>query len=62
MQDDRNTHPLLKWIAVAVPALSGGIGWSAAAGYPLPVRALCGVAVGVTIYAVLHFLLKGPKG
>ena len=59
---DRNEHILLKWAAVAVPGLASGIGWAAAAGYPAPVRVLCGIAAAVTIYALLHFLLKGFSG
>jgi hypothetical protein len=61
MQDDRDTSALLKWLAVAVPGLSAGIGWAAAEGYPPLARALCGVAAGVTIYALLHWLLKGGR-
>ena len=58
---DRDGNALLKWAALAVPGLAAGIGWAAASGYPAPVRVLCGVAAGVTVYALLHFLLAGLK-
>ena len=61
MQDDRGATALLKWLALAVPGLFAGIGWSAASGYPVWVRLLCGVAAGVTIYALLHLLLKRDR-
>jgi len=59
MRQDRGTDPLLKWLALVVPGLSAGIGWSVTAGWPFPLRIVCGVAVGATIYAVIHVLVKG---
>jgi len=50
---------LQKWLALVVPGLSAGIGWSVTAGWALPFRIVCGVAVGATIYGVIHLLLKG---
>lgn len=58
---DRDGNALLKWAAVAVPGLAAGVGWTAAAGHPAPVRVLCGVAAGCALYAVLHFVLKRSK-
>jgi hypothetical protein len=61
MREDRGTDALLRWVAFVVPGLSAGIGWSVTAGWPLPFRIVCGVAVGATIYAVIHLLLKGAS-
>jgi hypothetical protein len=58
MHDDRGSGALLKWLALAVPGLFAGLGWSAASGNPTWIRLLCGVAAGATIYALLHLLLK----
>jgi hypothetical protein len=59
MDKGREANALLKWLAVAVPGLSAGIGWTAASGSPPLIRVAWGIAVGVAIYALLHFLLKG---
>jgi hypothetical protein len=59
MQDDRGKTAVLKWLAVVVPGLSAGIGWTAAAGSSALVRVVWGIAVGLVIYALLHWLLKG---
>jgi hypothetical protein len=59
MREDREGNAVLKWLAVAVPGLSAGIGWTAAAGSPPLVRFAWGIAVGLVIYALLHFYLKG---
>ena len=53
-----NGDSVLKWLAVVVPGISAGLGWTAAAGWPPMNRVLAGVAVGVVIYAVIHFAMK----
>ena len=58
MDKQRGADGLLKWLAVTVPGLSAGIGWTAASGSPPLLRIAWGIAVGVAIYALLHFLLK----
>ncbi len=62
MQQNRSGDALLKWVALAVPGISAGIGWTATAGWPPLYRILWGVAVGVAIYALIHFLIKGRSG
>jgi hypothetical protein len=59
MQKDPQGHAVLKWLAVAVPGLSAGLGWTAASGSAPLVRVAWGIAVGLVIYALLHLLLKG---
>ena len=58
MQDDRRGDAVLKWIAVAVPGISAGIGWTATAGWPPLNRVLAGIATGLVIYAFIHFAMK----
>lgn len=58
MQDHRHEDAVLKWIAVAVPGLSAGIGWAATEGWPPLNRVLAGIATGLVIYALIHFVLK----
>jgi hypothetical protein len=53
-----NGDSVLKWLAVVVPGISAGLGWSATAGWPPMNRILAGIAVGVVIYAVIHFVMK----
>jgi hypothetical protein len=55
----RDGNAVLKWLAVALPGLSAGIGWTAAAGSPPLIRIVWGVAVGLVIYALLHLFLRG---
>jgi len=62
MQQDRGGDALLKWVAIAVPGISAGIGWTAAAGWPPLYRILWGVAVGVAIYALIHLVIKAATG
>ena len=57
-QDPRHEDPRLLWIAVAVPGLSAGIGWAATEGWPPLNRVLAGIATGLVIYALIHFVLK----
>lgn len=52
---------VLKWLAVAVPGIFAGLGWTAASGWPLAYRVLAGIAVGIAIYAVIHFVLKAMR-
>jgi hypothetical protein len=59
MRQDRGGNALLKWLAVVLPGLSAGLGWTAAAGSSPLIRVVWGVAVGLVIYALLHFFLKG---
>jgi hypothetical protein len=61
MRQDRGNGALLKWLAFVVPGLSAGIGWSVTAGWPLPFRVVCGIAVGAAIYAVVHLLVKAAS-
>jgi hypothetical protein len=58
VRNDRG-DAVLKWLAVAVPGISAGISWTATAGWPAVNRILVGIAVGVVIYALIHFALKG---
>lgn len=58
MRENRGGSAVLKWLAVVMPGLSAGIGWTAAAGSPPLIRVVWGIAVGLVIYAVLHFVLK----
>jgi hypothetical protein len=59
VQDDRGGNPVLKWLAVVVPGLAAGLGWTATAGSPPLLRFVWSIAVGLVIYALLHFFLKG---
>ena len=61
MQQDRGGD-LLRWVAIAVPGISAGIGWTATAGWPPLYRILWGVAVGVAIYALIHLVIKAATG
>jgi hypothetical protein len=58
MDKERGADALLKWLAVVVPGLSAGTGWTAASGSPPLIRVAWGIAVGVAIYALLHLLLR----
>ena len=49
---------VLKWLTVAVPGIFAGLGWTATSGWPPMNRVLAGVAVGLVIYAVIHFAIK----
>ena len=55
---NKGGDPVLKWRAIAVPGIFAGLGWTATAGWPPMNRILAGVAVGVGIYAVIHFAIK----
>lgn len=49
---------VLKWLAVALPGIFAGLGWTAASSWPLVYRVLAGISVGIVIYAVIHFVLE----
>jgi hypothetical protein len=57
MNDDHG-DAVLKWLAVVVPGMSAGIGWAATTGWPPVNRILAGIAIGVLIYALIHFAMK----
>jgi hypothetical protein len=59
MQDERDGNKVLKWLAVVIPGLSAGLGWTATAGSAPLIRFVWSIAVGLVIYALLHFFLKG---
>ena len=61
MQRGGGIAGLRKWAALAVPGLSAGLGWTAAAGWPPLYRFFWGVGVGVAVYALVHFLLKSAS-
>ena len=58
MQDGDGGSDVLKWLALAVPGLSAGIGWAATAGWPPVSRVVAAIAIGLAIYAVIHFVMK----
>ncbi len=62
MHGDRRGDGVLTWVALAVPGMTAGLGFAATEGWPVWNRALAGVAVGLVVYAALHFAIKGVKG
>jgi hypothetical protein len=59
MNQDRPGDALLRWAALVVPAVAGGIGWAATEGQSLPIRVAWGVAAGLAAYAAIYLVVKG---
>jgi hypothetical protein len=51
-------NPWLAWAAIVVPGFGMALTWPATEGWPLVNRIAVGVAVGLTIYAVVYLLAK----
>jgi hypothetical protein len=49
---------LLKWLSVVLPGLLAGVSWPASEGLPWLNRVAIAVAVGVALYAVIHFAVR----
>ena len=50
---------LLRWLSMIVPGMSAGLAWKVTEGLPLLNRFASGIAVGVAIYVVIYFAVKG---
>lgn len=62
MDGNRRGDGVLTWVALAVPGMTAGVGWAATDGWPAWNRVLAAVAVGLVIYAVIHFAIRGIRG
>jgi len=61
MDGNRRGDGVLTWVALAVPGMTAGLGWAATDGWPTWNRVLAAAAVGLVIYAVIHFVIKGIR-
>jgi hypothetical protein len=59
MSNDRPGDALLRWVAMIVPGMSAAVAWKVTEGLPLLNRFAVGIALGLLIYAVIHFAIKG---
>jgi hypothetical protein len=51
----------LRWFSFIVPGMSAALAWKVTAGLPLLNRFASGIAIGLVIYVILHFAIKGFK-
>jgi hypothetical protein len=49
---------LLKWLSVVLPGLLAGVTWPATEGLPWLNRITVAVAVGIALYAAVHFAVR----
>lgn len=49
---------LLKWLSVVLPGLLAGITWPATEDLPWVSRVAIAAAVGVALYAAIHFAVR----
>jgi hypothetical protein len=61
MDDEKKGDQWLRWVSLIVPGMSAGLAWSATEGLPLVSRFATGIALGLVIYAVVHFAIVGFK-
>ena len=58
MQRGTGENGWRRWAALAIPGLSASVGWAATSGWAPIYRFLWGVAVGLAVYALVHFLFE----
>jgi hypothetical protein len=51
----------LRWVSLILPGMSAALAWKVTAGLPLLNRFASGIALGLVIYAIVHFAIKGFK-
>lgn len=61
-QDGSGSDGLLRLLSMLVPGLMAGITWPATAALPWPNRVVIGVAVGVALFAAIHYAVRAALG
>ena len=51
----------VRWVSLVVPGMSAALAWQVTEGLPLLNRLASGIAIGLAIYAIVHFAIKGFK-
>ena len=49
----------LRWLSLIVPGMSAALAWKLTAGLPLLNRLASGIALGLVIYVIVYFAIKG---
>lgn len=49
----------LRWVSLVVPGMFAALAWKVTEGLPLVNRFASGIAIGLVIFAIVHFAIKG---
>jgi hypothetical protein len=49
----------LRWVSLVVPGMFAALAWKVTDGLPLVNRFASGMAIGLVIFAIVHFAIKG---
>lgn len=49
----------LRWVSLVVPGMSAAVAWKVTDGLPLVNRFASGIAIGLVIFAIVHFAIRG---
>lgn len=49
----------LRWVSLVVPGMFAALAWQLTDGLPLVNRFASGIAIGLVIFVIVHFAIKG---